>query len=115
MLDVSPIFPRHSGSCTDRATYPPGPGHEFTVVSYNVLSQHLYELHPDLYVGAPPEDAAWHVRGPRLWAQLVGLRPDVSTDWVLPRATVRCGPSLPLLHRGTYFEFVTLTRRALIK
>ena len=48
------------------------------MVSYNVLSQHLYNMHPELYVNARPEDTAWEVRGPRLWAQLIGLRPDVS-------------------------------------
>ena len=48
------------------------------MVSYNVLSQYLFDMHPGLYEGARPEDTAWEVRGPRIWAQLMTLQPDVS-------------------------------------
>ncbi|XP_043241108.1 protein angel homolog 2-like [Amphibalanus amphitrite] len=56
---------------------PPGAGPEFTMVSYNVLSQHLYDLHPELYVGAQRDQTDWAVRAPRLWDQLTRFGADI--------------------------------------
>ena len=66
------------------------------MVSYNVLSQYLFDMHPELYEGARPEDTAWEVRGPRIWAQLMTLQPDVSKAqsgkaWVLIVCGGLCG------------------------
>ncbi|XP_037080505.1 protein angel homolog 1-like, partial [Pollicipes pollicipes] len=54
-----------------------GAGLDFTMVSYNVLSQHLLGSMRDLYEGSDPLHTAWETRGPRLWRQVVRLKPDI--------------------------------------
>ncbi|XP_037080531.1 protein angel homolog 2-like [Pollicipes pollicipes] len=61
-----------------------GAGLDFTMVSYNVLSQHLLGSMRDLYEGSDPLHTAWETRGPRLWRQVVRLKPDTCHVIQLP-------------------------------
>ncbi|UYV82859.1 ANGEL1 [Cordylochernes scorpioides] len=61
----------------------PLPGLEFSLMSYNVLSQHLMVDHPHLYQQCPPSALDWTQRGQALLAQIHSNSPDVSTAALL--------------------------------
>eukprot|EP00117_Sycon_ciliatum_P012018 scpid51370/ scgid13248/ Protein angel homolog 2 len=54
-----------------------GPGSQFSVVSYNILSDNLREQHPDLYEECNEKFVTWEHRGPQLIREVVSYDADV--------------------------------------
>lgn len=73
------ISPRPPHRSTSNDSNKPGcvNCHEFTLVSYNTLSQRLLHAHPELYSGASSHDCQWRVRSPLIWRQILHLNADI--------------------------------------